>query len=91
MEDPNENSDVGEHEDEDVKTERQKVSALMNNCSTGPVSNLPLVMVQNLHKQVIFNHVFQRSLNKIRASVAKISSVPKVRVRFYFLQLCYTY
>lgn len=42
VEDPNESSDVGEHEDNDVKAERQKVATLINSCS----NNLPLVMVQ---------------------------------------------
>lgn len=47
VDDPNESSDVGEHEDDDVRAERQKVTSLMNSNS----KNLPLVMVQNLHKE----------------------------------------
>lgn len=54
VEDPNESSDVGEHEDNDVRSERQKVSTLMNSSSP----NLPLVMVQNLHKEYQ-KHTFQ--------------------------------
>ncbi|XP_044260177.1 cholesterol transporter ABCA5-like [Tribolium madens] len=47
IEDINELSDIGENEDQDVKTERGKVKNLMD-CH---VVNPPVVMVQNLHKE----------------------------------------
>jgi hypothetical protein len=37
-----ENNDVGEHEDDDVRTERQKVSDILSNRSADP----PVVVVQ---------------------------------------------
>ncbi|XP_021921419.1 ATP-binding cassette sub-family A member 5-like [Zootermopsis nevadensis] len=42
-----ENSDVGEHEDNDVRTERQKVADVLSNRRTNP----PVVVVQNLRKE----------------------------------------
>lgn len=42
-------SDVGEFEDDDVKAERQKVRTIMNS----DITNKPVVMVQNLHKEYI--------------------------------------
>lgn len=67
VEDPNESSDVGEHEDNDVKTERQKVSSLMNSCSP----NLPLVMVQNLHKE--YTHKSFRCCSKEVETESKVA------------------
>ncbi|XP_016838488.1 ATP-binding cassette sub-family A member 5 isoform X2 [Nasonia vitripennis] len=43
-----ENNDVGDHEDEDVKNERQKVFNLMSSTS---VQEPPVVLVQNLRKE----------------------------------------
>ncbi|XP_058795656.1 cholesterol transporter ABCA5-like isoform X2 [Phymastichus coffea] len=43
-----ENSDVGEHEDTDVKNERQKVFNIMNSST---VQESPVVVVQNLRKE----------------------------------------
>ncbi|XP_023723147.1 ATP-binding cassette sub-family A member 5 isoform X3 [Cryptotermes secundus] len=42
-----ENNDVGEHEDDDVRMERQKVSDILSNRSADP----PVVIVQNLRKE----------------------------------------
>ncbi|XP_014207034.1 ATP-binding cassette sub-family A member 5-like isoform X2 [Copidosoma floridanum] len=44
-----ENNDVGEHEDSDVKNERQKVFNIMTSSSAG--QEPPVVMVQNLRKE----------------------------------------
>ena len=43
-----ENNDVGEHEDDDVRTERQKVADILSNRTTSP----PVVVVQvsNIHR-----------------------------------------
>ncbi|XP_069698967.1 cholesterol transporter ABCA5-like isoform X2 [Periplaneta americana] len=46
-EDVVENNDVGEHEDDDVRTERQKVADILSNKSANP----PVVVVQNLRKE----------------------------------------
>nr|CAD7260968.1 unnamed protein product [Timema shepardi] len=42
-----ENSDIGEHEDSDVKAERQKVVNILS----GSINNPPVVIVQNLRKE----------------------------------------
>ncbi|GFG35680.1 hypothetical protein Cfor_11467 [Coptotermes formosanus] len=42
-----ENNDVGEHEDDDVRTERQKVADILSNWNAKP----PVVVVQNLRKE----------------------------------------
>jgi hypothetical protein len=44
-----ENSDVGEHEDDDVRTERQKVADILSNWSAKP----PVVVVQVIHYCVV--------------------------------------
>jgi ATP-binding cassette subfamily A (ABC1) protein 5 len=44
-----ENTDVGEHEDDDVRTERQKVADVLSNRSVNP----PVVIVQVIHESVI--------------------------------------
>ncbi|KAJ8972472.1 hypothetical protein NQ317_016605 [Molorchus minor] len=51
VDDANEFSDIGENEDQDVKSERVKVKTLMS-CRT---VNHPVVMVQNLHKEYTSN------------------------------------
>jgi hypothetical protein len=43
-----ENNDVGEHEDDDVRTERQKVSDILSNRSADP----PVVVVQVIYISV---------------------------------------
>jgi hypothetical protein len=43
-----ENNDVGEHEDDDVRMERQKVSDILSNRSVDP----PVVVVQVLYSSI---------------------------------------
>lgn len=43
-----ENNDVGEHEDDDVRTERQKVSDILSNQSADP----PVVVVQVIYTSI---------------------------------------
>jgi hypothetical protein len=58
-----ENNDVGEHEDDDVRTERQKVSDILSNRSVNPpvvvvqviydsVTNLGIMMIQNPYTNI---------------------------------------
>jgi hypothetical protein len=44
-----ENNDVGEHEDDDVRTERQKVADVLSNRRENP----PVVVVQVIHDSVM--------------------------------------
>ncbi|XP_032674925.1 ATP-binding cassette sub-family A member 5-like isoform X2 [Odontomachus brunneus] len=71
-----ENSDVGEHEDADVKTERQRVFNLV---SSSAVQEPPVVLVQNLRKE--YRHQEASSLCSCCSKHEEQTTQRKVAVR----------
>ncbi|KAK4878287.1 hypothetical protein RN001_010793 [Aquatica leii] len=70
-------NDIGENEDDDVKTERQKVKDLMDNAN----HNTPVIVVQNLHKE------YKKSRTRLCESFCKSDEESKTKVAVKSLSL----